>query len=50
MQLKAAGYLESRRGKLGGYLLARPPGEYLYWGLAQQRYESPTGFLPTVGA
>ena len=24
MQLKAAGYLESRRGKNGGYLLARP--------------------------
>jgi Rrf2 family protein len=27
MQLKAAGYLESRRGKHGGYLLARPPEE-----------------------
>src|ERR1700745_40233 len=25
MQLKAAGYLQSRRGKHGGYLLARPP-------------------------
>ena len=25
MQLKAAGYLESRRGKNGGYLLSRPP-------------------------
>ena len=25
MQLKAADYLESRRGKHGGYLLARPP-------------------------
>ena len=25
MQLKAAGYLESRRGKHGGYLLSRPP-------------------------
>jgi len=25
MQLKAAGYLESRRGKRGGYLLSRPP-------------------------
>jgi Rrf2 family protein len=25
MQLKAGNYLESRRGKLGGYLLARPP-------------------------
>src|SRR5258708_31135163 len=25
MQLKAAGYLESRRGKHGGYLLARRP-------------------------
>jgi Rrf2 family protein len=25
MQLKAAGYLESRRGKHGGYLLAQPP-------------------------
>ena len=24
MQLKAAGYLKSRRGKHGGYLLARP--------------------------
>jgi Rrf2 family protein len=27
MQLKASGYLESRRGKRGGYLLARPPEE-----------------------
>jgi len=25
MQLKSAGYLESRRGKRGGYLLSRPP-------------------------
>jgi Rrf2 family protein len=25
MQLKAAGYLDSKRGKHGGYLLARPP-------------------------
>jgi Rrf2 family protein len=27
MQLKAGGYLESRRGKYGGYLLARPAEE-----------------------
>jgi Rrf2 family protein len=27
MQLKGAGYLDSRRGKHGGYLLAKPPEE-----------------------
>jgi Rrf2 family protein len=29
MQLKGAGYLDSRRGKHGGYLLAKPPEEII---------------------
>ncbi len=29
MQLKAAGYLKSRRGKHGGYLLARSSGDLI---------------------
>ncbi len=29
MQLKGAGYLDSRRGKHGGYLLAKPPEDII---------------------
>ncbi|MBI3991540.1 MAG: Rrf2 family transcriptional regulator [Candidatus Omnitrophica bacterium] len=43
LQLKEAGFVTSRRGKTGGYFLARPPGQ-IRLGEVIRRMEGP--FLP----
>jgi Rrf2 family protein len=47
MQLKAAGYVESRRGKLGGYSLARPMSR-IKFGAVIRLIDGPLAPIPCV--
>ncbi|MDH4441890.1 MAG: Rrf2 family transcriptional regulator [Rhizobium sp.] len=47
LELKRAGILESRRGKQGGYLLARPAAEITY-GEVLRLIDGPVALLPCL--
>src|SRR5690606_9682396 len=47
LELKKVGFLESRKGKGGGYFLARPP-EAVTMGAVVRKMEGPLALLPCV--